>query len=252
MAALIEAVKKRLHCIRVWAYRNFLDKIKGMFFFRTEVEAMVTIEETSAAAVENSGGKLDYETMVTYVKHFIDEGMHQMCDGFGLNLHYFSLHPAVTGTTDSPHEKVKPEDRRIAVKFREREPLRELMKTVEIEVVGIAESGAYIDEFFDVDSGSTNEKATPGGQFIIKCAKGRIDGDGDDTGIIFKSVGEVPSIKTKVQKKLAKNDPSELIGTLPDLPAGKTWEMYIRTRYTHGGTPLKEARDIKAGFTLST
>ncbi|MDR1231190.1 MAG: hypothetical protein LBK61_07295 [Spirochaetaceae bacterium] len=57
MAALIAAVKKRLHRIRVWLYRNYLDKIKGMFFFRTETEAMVTIEETSAAAVENSGGQ---------------------------------------------------------------------------------------------------------------------------------------------------------------------------------------------------
>jgi hypothetical protein len=125
------------------------------------------------------------------------------------------------------------------------------MKTVEIEVVGIAESGAYIDEFYDVESEATNEKATPGGQFIIRCAKGRIEGDEDDTGLFFKSL-EIPSIKTRVQKKLAKNDPSELIGTLPDLPTGKTWEMYIRTRYTHGGTLLKEARDIKAGFTLTT
>ncbi|MDR1231696.1 MAG: hypothetical protein LBK61_09875, partial [Spirochaetaceae bacterium] len=99
MAALIAMVAARLHRIRVWACRNFLDKIKGLFFFRTETEAMLTIEETSAAAAERSGGKLDCETMVTYVKHFIDEAMHQMCDGFGINLHYFSLHPAVTGTT---------------------------------------------------------------------------------------------------------------------------------------------------------
>ncbi|MDR1229786.1 MAG: hypothetical protein LBK61_00125 [Spirochaetaceae bacterium] len=54
MAALIAMVAARLHCIRVWACRNFLDKIKGMFFFRTETEAMVTTEEISAA-VGNSG-----------------------------------------------------------------------------------------------------------------------------------------------------------------------------------------------------
>jgi hypothetical protein len=125
------------------------------------------------------------------------------------------------------------------------------MRTVEIEVVGIAESGAYIDEFFDVDSGATNEKATPGGQFIIKCGKGKIEGDEAETGIFFKSLG-VPSISTKVLKNLAKNDPSEIIGTLPDLPADKTWEMEIRTCYSNQSTQLKEVRVIKAGFTLTT
>jgi hypothetical protein len=125
------------------------------------------------------------------------------------------------------------------------------MKTVEIEVVGIAESGAYIDEFYDVESEATNEKATPGGQFIIKCAKGRIEGDEAKTGIIFKSLGR-PSIETRVLKKLAKNDPSELIGTLPDLPPNETWEIEIHTYYTAGGKLLKELRIIKAGFTITT
>ncbi|MDR1232277.1 MAG: hypothetical protein LBK61_12865 [Spirochaetaceae bacterium] len=54
MAALIAMLAVRLHRIRVWLYRNYLTKIKGLFFFRTETEAMVTIEEISAA-VENSG-----------------------------------------------------------------------------------------------------------------------------------------------------------------------------------------------------
>jgi hypothetical protein len=54
-----------------------------------------------------------------------------------------------------------------------------------------------------------------------------------------------------VTKKLAKNEPSELIGTLPDLPAGKTWNLEIRARYTHGNEPLKNLRIIKAGFTIT-
>jgi hypothetical protein len=100
MAALIAAVAVRLHRIRVWLYRNYLDKIKGKFIVRPEIEHMLSIEEVNAA-VEKSEGKLDQETMVTNVKHFLDEGMHQMCDGFGLDLHYFSLHPGVSCTVDS-------------------------------------------------------------------------------------------------------------------------------------------------------
>jgi hypothetical protein len=118
-------------------------------------------------------------------------------------------------------------------------------------VVGVAESGAYIDEFIDVDSGAVNEKATPDGQFILKCAKGKIEGDEAETGIFLKSQGAL-AISTKVLKKLAKNEPSELIGTLPDLPTGKTWELEIRTYYTGSGKPLKNVRVIKAGFTLTT
>jgi hypothetical protein len=252
MAALIAMMAVRLHRIRVWLYLNYLVAVKGKYIARTEIEHMLPIEEISAAAVEKSGGKLDYETVVLCVKHFLDEAMHQMCDGFGVNLHYFSMHPGVGGTFDSPHVVIKVGEHEITIRFRVRQPLRDLMKTVEIEVVGVAESGAYIDEFFDVESDATNEKATPGGQFIIKCAKGRIEGDPGETGIYLKSVGAVPAVIVKVAKKLAKNDPSELIGTLPDLPAGKTWELELRTYYTHGGKPLKELRVIKAGFTITT
>jgi hypothetical protein len=252
MAALIAAVAVRLHRFRVWLYRNYLAAIKGKFIARVITEHMLSIEEVSAACIEMLGGKLDYETMVMYVKHFLDEAMHQMCDGFGLNLHYFSLHPGVGGTYDSEHVVIKVGEREIIIKFRARQPLRDLFKDVEIKVVGVAESGAYIDEFFDVDSGATNEKAMPGGQFIIKCAKGKIEGDEAETGIYLRSVGAVPAISTKVQKKLAKNEPSELIGTLPDLPPDKTWELEIRTRYSGSTKPLKNLRITKAGFTVTT
>jgi hypothetical protein len=100
MAALIAAVAVRLRRIRVWLFPNYLPKIKGKYIPRTANAAMLTIEDV---CVEKSGGKLDYEAIVTSVKHFLDEGMHQMCDDFGLNLFYCSLHPGVTGTVDMKH-----------------------------------------------------------------------------------------------------------------------------------------------------
>jgi hypothetical protein len=212
---------------------------------------MLAIEEASAAAIGRPEGKLNYETTVIYVKHFLDESMRQMRDGFGLNLFYCSLHPGASCTVDTEHEEIKLEDHEITVRFRERQPLRDLMKEVKIEVAGIAESGAYIDEFIDVETGTINEKAMPGGQFIINGGKEKIEGDECETGIYFKSQG-APAINTKVMKKLAKNDPSELIGTLPDLPASKTWELEIRMRYSNQSTLLKEVRVIKAGFTIAT
>jgi hypothetical protein len=136
-------------------------------------------------------------------------------------------------------------------RIRARQPLRELMKEVKIEVVGIAESDAYIDEFIDVETGAVNEKVMPDGQFIINGAKEKIEGSEAETGIYLIARG-APTIETKVMKNLAKNEPTKIIGTLPDLPAGKTWEMEIRTRYTHGGKPLKDVCVIKAGFTITT
>jgi hypothetical protein len=252
MAALIAMVAVRLHRLHVWLYLNYLTAIKGKYIGRIVTDDVLSIEQVSATAVEMSGGKLDYETVVMCVKHFLDEAMHQMCDGFGINFHYFLMYPGVGGTFESEHVAIKAGEHEITIRFRVRQPLRDLMKTVEIEVVGVAKSGACIDEFTDVESGAVNEKATPNGQFVIKCAKGKIKGGEAETGICFMSKGVVPAVSAKVTKKLAKNDPAEIIGTLPDLPPNTTWEPEIRTYFSGSRKPLKNLRITKAGFTITT
>jgi hypothetical protein len=61
-----------------------------------------------------------------------------------------------------------------------------------------------------------------------------------------------PNITVKATKKRTKNDPPKPIGTIPDLPPGKTWNLEARTQYTYSETLLKDVRTIKAGFTLAT
>jgi hypothetical protein len=55
----------------------------------------------------------------------------------------------------------------------------------------------------------------------------------------------------KATKKLAENDSSKLIGTIPNLPPGKTWNLEVRTQFSCGKELLKDVRTIKAGFTLA-
>jgi hypothetical protein len=103
-----------------------------------------------------------------------------------------------------------------------REAMRILLFHVDVEIVGLAESGTYIEKFVDVKTG------------------------------VYLSARGAPTITMKVTEPLIENDPSKIISILPDLPAGKICGLEVHTQYTHGGSLLKDVRTIKAGFMLTT
>jgi hypothetical protein len=232
-------------------YENHMDAIKGKYIAKTDNEAMVSIPEVCAALRDRGLYHGDITELSRLFMLVMQEAMHQMCDGFGVNFHFFSIHPHVGGVFTRLLEGVSPDKHPILFKFRVREPLRKLAERIEVFVMGLATSGAYLDEFTDIESDSTNEKATSGGAFILTGIKEKIAGDSDETGVYLNSPG-VPAIKTKVMKKLIENTPTKIAGILPDLPAGRTWNVEVRTQFAGSGKLLKEVRVIKADFTLTT
>jgi hypothetical protein len=68
-------------------------------------------------------------------------------------------------------------------------------------------------------------------------------------GLYFISPG-APNITTRLQTKLAINDPSKLVGIVPELTPGRDWYLEVRTFYSHGGKLLKEMRAIRSKFAV--
>jgi hypothetical protein len=174
-----------------------------------------------------------------------------MCDGFGINMRLFSMYLNVGGLFESVREPVNPETHPVDVHFLIREPMRRMLALVDVDIVGLAESGAFIDTFTDVKTGAVNETATPGGPFRLIGAKVKILGDPDKTGVFFVPADN-PDGGVKVTENLIENDPSKIFGIIPDLPGETTWALEVRTQYTHGDTLLKDPRVIRSGFTLTT
>ncbi|MDR0375928.1 MAG: DUF4469 domain-containing protein [Treponema sp.] len=248
--AIINNVDEVLHRIRVKLYPNYLPKVEGAYIARTDNEATLGVREVCAALKNRGGFTGNYDDLVEHVHQFFGEAAYQLCDGFAVNMGYFSVHPNVGGTFDKVSESHDTGKHPVAFHFRTRAPLRALAERIVVEVEGLADSSGYIDEFIDVATGAVNETLTPGGMFNISGHKIKIAGDSPDTGVYFASAAD-PSLRVKVDGHLAENAASKLIGIIPALSAGD-WHVEVVTQFTgSGSTGLKNPRTIASPAVLT-
>jgi hypothetical protein len=59
-----------------------------------------------------------------------------------------------------------------------------------------------------------------------------------------------PNVTVWVSENLVVNEPSKIIGVVPDLLPDKPWNIVIRIQFAGSGTLLKETREIMSGFTV--
>ena len=149
-----------------------------------------------------------------FVFYLLDESAYQLCDGFGLNLRYYSVHPNIGGTFNSEKEAHDPKKNPVSFKFREKLPLRNLVRHIAVEITGIADGNAYIDEFIDRDERSVNGIFAPGDMFCINGNKIKLAGDDPGCGVFFVPVGD-PSKAVKVTR-IGENSASTITGIAPE------------------------------------
>jgi hypothetical protein len=247
--SIINSVNEVLHHIRVKLYPNYLPNTEGRYIARTNNEAALTIEQVCAALKNRGGFTGNYDELVECVKRFLEEVAYQLCDGFAVNVGFFSIHPNVGGTFNKVTEGHDGEKHPVTFRFRVRAPLRALSQYVVIEVEGLADTGGYIDEFLDVETEAIDESLTPGGQFSVSGHKIKVAGDNADIGVYFVSATD-PTQRVKMTTHLAENTSTKLIGVIPQLAAG-TWKLEIKTQFSSGGTLLKEPRAIESAVVLT-
>jgi hypothetical protein len=237
-----------LHRIRVKLYPNYLPKTEGRYIAKTDNEAFMTIERI-CAAVKNRGGFMgSYENLIENIKQFMDQCAYQLCDGFALHLGYYSIHPNIGGTINSEKEAHDPKKNPVNFKYRTRLPLRNLVRHIAVEITGIADGNAFIDEFIDRDEDSVNSIFAPGDMFCIKGNKIKLAGGDPACGVFFVPVDD-PSKAVKVTR-IGENSASTVTGIAPDTEHQYN-KIEIRTQYTgSSATFLKTPRSIVSGFVL--
>ena len=246
--AIINNVNEKLHRMRVKLYPSSLPQLGGRYIARTNNEASLTIEEV-CTYLKNRGGFADnYENLIQHVRQFFDEAAYQLCNGFGINTGYFTIHPNVGGTFDSNTDGHDLRKHKITFRFRTLAPLRRLTEHITVDIEGIYDGTGFIDEFVDVDEGLVNSEFIPGNMFSISGQKIKIAGDDDSCGVYFVPV-EDPSKAVKV-KRLAENSATKIIGKAPDTEYQHNI-LEIRTQFTGSGSSLlKKMRVIKSDFVL--
>jgi hypothetical protein len=237
-----------LHRIRVRLYPNYLPEVEGAYIARTDNEALLSIEQVCAAMTNSGGFTGDYEDLAVYIRQFFDEAAYLLCDGYAINMRYFSLHPNVGGTFNSVNEPYDSKKHPVTFRFRTRSALRRLVKHIAIDIEGLANCSSWIDEFIDTDKDSTNTLYAPGNQFVLLGNKIRVEGDDPACGVYFVPVVD-PSKAVKVTR-IAENNPSKIIGIAPKTQY-KYNKIEIRTQFESSYIKfLKKVRVITSGFVI--
>jgi hypothetical protein len=228
-----------LHKIKAWLYKNYLLGSESEYLIRVSSERTLDVHEICVTAVSRGGADISVAAMEHAVILFLNEMGYQLCDGFSINVGWFTAGAQVKGGADSPNEQYYKEKHTVVFEFHQGSLLRQELENVTVEILGVANVNAYVDKVFDVKSGTTNDLLTPSRPLKIAGYKIKIAGEKDANGIYFvnQSTGE----RTKVyQSDFVTNNPSEVIVVIPDLSAGM-YSLEVTTQYA-ASSLLKEPR----------
>ena len=231
------------HKIRVKLYDNLLTPNPNDFLARVVSERSLTIRDICESSATRGGADVSAPAMQHGVELFLKEMAYLLCDGFSVNTGYFTAVPSIRGAFSSPTENFNSNKHSILFQFTQGDTLRKEIANVEIEILGVAESGTEIMQVTDVKTGSVNDLITPNRNLKIIGSKIKLAGDHPDLGLAFIDETNPSNIFKVEMDEFVINNPSELIIVIPeDLPIGQ-YKLQLTTQY--GGTKsLKTPRTV--------
>jgi hypothetical protein len=157
----------------------------------------------------------------------------------------FSVH----GWVEDEHAPIDPENNRLYLDLAALPAAREMFEGIHVVNKGLAPVQNYIAQIIDSATKEKNLYITKNGIFTLLGRLIKIVGDPALVGLFFISPG-APAVSVKLMTKLATNDPSKLVGIVPELAPNRDWYLEVRTFYSGGGAPLKELRTIRSKFAV--
>ena len=238
-----------LHKIKVKLYPNYLPTAKGAYIARTDNERTLNVKDICTSVVTRGGSKHDFNEIMEIVSEYNGEVVYQLNDGYAVSNGYYVMRLNVGGTFDNENEAHDQKKHPITCRFSTLKRLNGILKRVSVEIEGLADVGAYIDEFIDTEDNCVNSQFIPGNMFVIHGHKIKVEGDASVCGVFLVPV-DSPSDKVKIAR-LSENTPTKITGILPPSTNYNINRIEIVTQYSgNDGTPLKTPRTIVSPFTL--
>ncbi|MDR2469561.1 MAG: DUF4469 domain-containing protein [Tannerella sp.] len=238
------------HRIRAYLYPNPLTESLNDFIARVISDRSLNVRQVCEAAVTRGGADISVAAMDHAVNIWLKEMGYQLCDAYAINAGWFTVSVHIKGSFDSPNEKFDPEKHRLVFEFHQGAQLRRELANVEVDVLGVAETGGIIAQVVDVRTGSINDLLTPNRNLRIAGEKLKVVGESSANGVFF--VNQETGIRTPVETEdMVVNNPSELIVVIPELPAGE-YSLEAVTQYSGNKRQfLKEPRTLTFDRTLT-
>ncbi len=230
------------HSIKAYLYDNNLTvEDTNDLVARVISERSRGIKSICEIAVSRGGADVSATAMQHSVELFLKEMSYQLCDGYSVNTGYFTATPLIRGVFNSPTENFNPKKHSILFQFNQGELLRAELSNIEVQIMGVADTGLSIAQVVDVKSGSVNDLITPNRNLRIIGHKIRVTGENSANGVYF--INQTTQERTQVDASdIVTNNPSELIVVIPALAAG-SYKLEITTQFgSNTKTLLKEPR----------
>ncbi|MDR2064291.1 MAG: DUF4469 domain-containing protein [Prevotellaceae bacterium] len=229
-----------LHKIKAHLYSNALTNDPDDFIARVNSERSLNVKDICESATARGGADISADAMEHAVNLWLKEMGYRLCDGFSINTGWFMASTHIKGVFNSPDETFNPEKHTVLFEFQQGLQLRRELQSVQIEIMGIADSSLGIAQVTDIKTGSVNDIITPNRNLRISGHKLKIAGDNDSNGVYF--VNHDSQERTKVDASdVVINNPAELMIVVPALAAG-TYRLEVTTQFSGSSTPLKEPR----------
>jgi hypothetical protein len=127
--------------------------------------------------------------------------------------------------------------------------VRQALKDIEVEILGMASSGIFVNSLTDIVSSEVNARLTPGGGVKLTGSKMKVVGDKAGVGIHLTEINTETVVNIPATSILD-NEPSKILFIVPaNLPAGD-YKLSITTQFANHTILLKEPRTYVFEYVL--
>ena len=217
-------------------YDNALTKDNpNDFIARVSSERSLSVSDICESAATRGGADIPAAAMEHAVNLWFKEMGYRLCDGFSINTGWFTASTHIKGVFDSPNETFNPEKHTVLFEFHQGAQLRKELESVDVQILGVADTALEIVQVADVKTGSVNDIITPDRNLRINGHKLKIAGTAEANGVYF--INQDTQERTKVDASdMVTNNPSELIIVIPALAEG-AYKVEVTTQYSKQAGP---------------
>lgn len=206
--------------------------------------------EDIARLILKEGSENQYETILGILNRRDGVVIEHVKEGGTVQDHCMRIAPRIPGVWLGANAKYDPAAHKPTVNITPTLEFRAALGEVDVEVLGVKDSGAYIGLVTDAATGRTDGTVTLQDDIIITGEKIRVAPDDDPAVGVFLQNNATGTVYP-VTHRLAQNEPKKVFARLPAMPAGE-YTLKIVTRYSAGNMQLlHEPRIITYNNTLT-
>ena len=239
---------------KLWLRLNLMTKdVDNDYYAEVSTAGHTMRNEDLAQRIIDEGSEIKFDTLLSIFNHGDRLKREALLAGTSVLDGIAHYAPRVTGNWVGATHRFDPDAHRLTLDISPTVEMRKaLAEEVDVEVLGIRDSGAYIGLVTDLSNGKADGKLHRGTPFAIEGNKIKVYPVGDDRlGVFLRNAGQPATPAVKIATRLIQNDPKRIVALLPaDLATG-AYELTVVTRFTNSRSMLNDPRTIAYAETLT-